>query len=550
MKSTVSDTPRPARHPLTLTLLASLWLVALPNIPLWRQLAHLPEVTGLRGLLFGLGLALGVAGLTHALLCLFNWRWLLKPVLSVFLLSAASGTYFMWSYGIVIDANMIVNVLQTDPREAADLFNWRLLVSLALLGVLPVWWLWRQPVRPLGVVRRLGTNLLALAASVLVLVISLLLIYQDFASVMRNHTQLRYLINPLNSFYAIGRVVAQPLERDHSRVEPIGLDARLALPSGAAPATLIVVVGETARAGNFGLNGYARDTTPRLAREEVVSLRNVWSCGTSTATSLPCMFSHLGKEAYEKRSSNHESLLDVLHRAGLAVLWIDNQSGCKGTCNRVPNVNTAALKVSPYCDGSECHDEVMLHGLDRRIAELPAERRARGVVVFLHQMGSHGPAYHKRVPQAFKRFQPECASNALQQCAREQVVNAYDNTIVYTDHFLAETIGWLKQHKGPTAMVYLADHGESLGENNLYLHGLPYAIAPDVQKRVPWITWTSPAFAQQRGLRPSCLQDKLNAALSHDHFFHSLMGITGVRSSEYRPAMDIYGSCMAAPERS
>ncbi len=528
-----------------LTLLASVWLVALPNIPLWRQLAQLPEVTGLRGLLFGLGLAFGVAGLTHALLSLLNWRWLLKPVLTVFLLSAASGTYFMWSYGIVIDANMIVNVLQTDPREAADLFNWRLLLSLGLLGVLPAWWLWRQPVRTIGALRRLGGNLLAFIASLVVLVVSLMLIYQDFASVMRNHTQLRYLINPLNSFYAIGRVVAQPLERDNSKVEPIGQDAQLVLPAGTPPATLIVVVGETARMGNFGINGYARDTTPRLAREEVVSLRNVWSCGTSTATSLPCMFSHLGKEAFEKRSSNHETLVDVLQRAGLAVLWIDNQSGCKGTCARVPSVSTAGLKVSPHCDSGECHDEVMLHELDKRIAELPAERRSRGVVVFMHQMGSHGPAYYKRVPAAFKRFQPECASNALQQCERQQVVNAYDNTIAYTDHFLAETIGWLKKQPGPGAMVYVADHGESLGEKNLYLHGLPYAIAPDVQKQVPWITWTSAAFAQQRGLRMGCLQDKQMALLSHDHYFHSVMGIAGVRSAEYQPALDIYASCMA-----
>jgi len=473
-----------------------------------------------------------------------NWRWLLKPVLTLFLMSAASGAYFMWSYGIVIDANMIVNVMQTDPREAADLFNWRLLLSLGLLGVLPVWWLWRQPVRPLSWGKRLGTNLLSLVASVAVLVISLMLIYQDFASVMRNHTQLRYLINPLNSFYAVGRVVAQPLERDNSKVEPIGQDAQLVLPAGAAPATLIVVVGETARAGNFGVNGYERDTTPRLAREDIVSLRNVWSCGTSTAASLPCMFSHLGKDAYEKRSTNHESLVDVLQHAGLAVLWVDNQSGCKGVCARVPSISTTALKVAPHCEGGECHDEVMLHELDKHIAALPAERRAKGVVVFMHQMGSHGPAYHKRVPAAFKRFQPECASNALQECERQQVVNAYDNTIAYTDHFLAETIGWLKKHPGPTAMVYLADHGESLGENNLYLHGLPYAIAPDVQKRVPWITWVSSGFAQQRGWRQACLQDKRMTEIRHDHFFHSVMGIAGVRSAEYKPGLDIYGSCM------
>lgn len=544
MKTPFPISPSQPRHPLALTLLVSLWLVTLPNLALWRQLILLPEVNGLRGLLFGLGLATGIAGLTHALLSLLNWRWLLKPVLTVFLLSAASGAYFMWSYGIVIDATMIVNVMQTDPREAADLLNWRLLLTLAVLGILPSWWLWRQPVRQVGAWRRLGGNLLSLLVSLAVLVVSLLLIYQDFASVMRNHTQLRYLINPLNSFYAIGHVAAKPLERDNRRVEPIGLDAHLALPKGSTPTTLIVVVGETARMGNFGINGYERDTTPRLAREDVVSLRNVWSCGTSTAVSLPCMFSHLGREAYGKRSNNHESLLDVLQRAGLAVLWLDNQSGCKGVCARVPHASTTALKTSPYCDSGECHDEIMLDSLQQRIAELPAERRARGVVVFLHQMGSHGPAYHKRVPSAFKRFLPECRTNALQECTREQVVNAYDNTIAYTDHFLVQTIGWLRQHSPRGAMVYLSDHGESLGENNLYLHGLPYAIAPDVQKRVPWITWVSPAFEQQRGLRRSCLQQRLDQPLSHDHFFHSVLGLAGVRAAEYQAALDIYGSCM------
>ncbi len=533
-----------ARHPLHLTLLTSLWLVTLPNLPLWTRLHALPEITGLRGLLFGLGLALGVAALTHALLCLLNWRWLLKPVLTLCILSAASGAYFMWSYGIVIDANMIVNVAQTDPREAADLLNWRMLLSLLVLGLLPSWWLWRQPVREIGWGRRLGGNALASLASLALLVLSLLLIYQDFASVMRNHTQLRYMISPLNSFYAVGRVLAKPLERDTGTVAPIGQDARLALPPGAAPATVIVVVGETARAANFGLNGYARDTTPRLAQLPVASLRQVWSCGTSTATSLPCMFSHLGKDAFENRSSNHESLADVLQHAGLAVLWVDNQSGCKGICARVPNVSTTALKVSPHCESGECHDEVMLHGLDKRIAELPAERRAKGTVVFMHQMGSHGPAYHKRVPPAFKRFTPECASNALQQCAREQVVNAYDNTIAYTDHFLAETIAWLQKRPGPSAMVYVSDHGESLGENNLYLHGLPYAIAPDVQKRVPWITWVSPAFGQQRGLSLECLRAKADRPFSHDHYFHSVLGLAGVRAAEYQGDLNLYASCM------
>ena len=534
-------------HPLWLTTLTTLWLVAFANIPLWRQLQQLPEVTGFRGLMFGLGMATMIAGLIHALLSLLNVRGLLKPVLTLFLLSAASGAYFMMSYGIVIDPTMIQNVAQTDPKEAADLFNWRMPVVMGLLGLLPAWAVWQVPLQPVGAVKRLLTNTLSLIVSVVVMVLSLLAIYQDFASVMRNHTQIRYLINPLNSFYAMGKVAAQPLQRENKTVLPLGEDAQITLTPGQAPATIVLVLGETARMGNFGINGYERNTTPRLAQAPVVSLRGVMSCGTSTAASVPCMFSHLGREGYDKRSANHETVLDVLQRAGLAVLWVDNQSGCKGVCDRVAQASTSALKTSPYCDGGECHDEVMLQGLQARIAQLPAERRAKGTVIVMHQMGSHGPAYHKRVPATFKKFQPECTSNALQQCSREQVVNAYDNTILYTDHFLAETIHWLQQQKGPSALMYVSDHGESLGENNLYLHGLPYSVAPDVQKRVAWINWFSASFESQRQISTSCLQKKVPEALSHDNYFHSVLGLAGVRTSVYQSPLDVFASCKPAP---
>lgn len=532
-------------HPLTLTLWVSVWLASAANMPLWRQLTQLPEVSGLRGALFGLGFACAVAGVTHALACLLNWRYTLKPTLAALLLAAASGAYFMWSYGIVIDTHMLINVLQTDPREAADLFNLRLLLAVGVLGALPTLWLWRQPVRAVPWLRRCVQNALACLLSLAFAALCLVLIYQDFASVMRNHSQVRYLINPLNSIYAAARMATQPLARTPTAVAPIGQDARLLQGAAGqtAPITLVVVLGETARAGNFGINGYGRDTTPALAARQVTSFDNVWACGTSTAASVPCMFSHLGKTAYDQRSQNHETLVDVLHRAGLAVLWIDNQSGCKGVCNRVPHVNTAGLSTSPHCDSGECHDAVMLHDLAQRIAQLPAERRAKGVVIFMHQMGSHGPAYHKRSPAAHKRFAPECASNALQQCTREEVVNAYDNSIAYTDHFLGQTIDWLKQ-RGPAALVYVADHGESLGENNLYLHGLPYAIAPDVQKRVPWVTWLSSSYEQHTGLRRDCLQAQTPQRLSHDHFFHSVLGAAQVRAAEYQPALDVYGRCM------
>ena len=543
--------PRGALRPATAIILAALWIASIANLALWRALAGLPELANGRGLAFGIGFGVMIAAAHVALLSLLAWRWTLKPALALFLLAAAGGAYFMLSYGVVIDRTMMVNVLLTDTREARELLSWRLLGALLLLGVLPLALLWRTPLRWATPLRQAGHNAILLVAACALLAGAGGLFFQDLSATMRNHTQLRYLINPLNSFYAIAIMGRKPIQRSGVAVAPLGEDAHLpALAAGARPPLVIMVLGETARADHLGLNGYARDTTPRLAQENVVSLRNVWSCGTNTAASVPCMFSNLGREAFENRPANTEGLADVLQRAGYAVLWLDNQAGgCKGVCDRVPKVDYRALQAAApeLCQGDECFDEVMLRGLDERIARLPAERRARGVVVFMHQMGSHGPAYYKRTPAGFKKFMPECTTNALQQCPREQVVNAFDNTILYTDHFLASAIDWLKQrdNQWAPAMVYLSDHGESLGENNLYLHGLPYRFAPDVQKHVPWIFWLSPTFEQQSGVKLDFLARQQGEKLSHDHYFHSTLGLLGVQTQVHDPARDVFTSCRA-----
>lgn len=536
-------------HPVWPLLLASLWMASVANLPLWQQLLRLPELTSWRGLGFSLGLGVIVGAALCGLLSLLSWRWTLKPVLTLSLLAAAAGAYFMQAYGVVIDPTMMANVLQTDPHETRDLLNWRLFGTVAGLGLLPAGWLWRMPVRRLGPRRQALSNATTLLLSLALVAGTLVLFFQDFSSLMRNHTQLRYLINPLNSFYALGSIAAKPFQRLRGPLLPLGLDAQAAaLPSDAKPPLLVLVVGETARMDHFALNGYARPTTPRLAAENVVSLRNAWSCGTSTAASLPCMFSPLGREGFDSRQADQENLVDLLQHAGLAVLWLDNQSGCKGLCDRVPHAATGSQSLPGLCERGECFDEAMLQGLEQRIAELPAERRARGVVVLLHQMGSHGPAYYRRSPSALKRFLPECASNALQDCEHEALVNAYDNSIVYTDHFLASTIAWLKAEERTMspALIYVSDHGESLGENQLYLHGLPWRVAPDTQKRVPWITWLSPSFERLRGLPTDCLRQGLDAPVSHDDYFHSVLGVLGVRTEVYRPAQDIYARCRRA----
>jgi len=532
-----------AVSPFWLVCVAAGWMAAAGNLALWRKMSSLGLLAGLQGGLFALAMLLIVWASLVVLLGVFAWRITLKPVVIVLLGVAAVASHFMLGYGVVIDPGMITNALQTDRHEAGDLFSGQLLLAVGGLALLPAWLVWRQPLEYGPLRRQLLQGLLLALLGVVVLGAVVLASFQTLAASMRNHKELRYLLNPLASLYSIGRVAARPWQRDSSTLVTVGLDAHLATP--ARPALLLLVLGETARSGNFSVNGYPRQTTPELEHEQVLSFRNAWSCGTSTAASLPCMFSDLTQEHFDGRTSEYEGLMDVLQRAGLAVLWLDNQSGCKGVCDRIPALKTAADARSRFCSGGECLDEVMLDGVDERIAALDPARVARGLVLVMHQMGSHGPAYHLRSPMARKRFLPECNSPALQDCDQASVVNAYDNSIAYTDHFLGEAIAWLKRQesRADTAMIYVSDHGESLGEGNLYLHGMPYAIAPDVQKRVPWVTWVSTGFRQATGLSVHCLRAAQDMKISHDSYFHSVLGMMGVRTSAYRPALDAYARC-------
>jgi lipid A ethanolaminephosphotransferase len=310
--------------------------------------------------------------------------------------------------------------------------------------------------------------------------------------------------------------------------------------AGEKPRQLLVVVGETARAQNWGLNGYRRNTTPELAQAGVINFSDVASCGSSTEVSLPCMFSPYGRRHYDREQiERHQSVLHALQRAGIPVLWRDNQSGCKGVCDALPFDRLADARDASLCNDERCLDEILIHDLESRIPPGGSDR-----VVVLHQLGNHGPSYFERYPARFRKFTPTCESPELGKCSREQIVNAYDNALLYTDHFLAATIGRLKGMQGyDTAMIYVSDHGESLGENGLYLHGLPYAIAPREQTRVPMVMWFSPDFARDDRLDLACLRQRAAGPASHDHLFSSLLGLMRVKTAVYDPAWDLLAGC-------
>lgn len=541
----MSASPRPPRA-VSATALAGvscLWVASAGNAPLWRELHAVGILDQRGGWLLALALAGVLAAALFALVGLLNWRWLFKPALVLLFVASTVAAHFMWTYHVVIDSTMAANALQTDWHEVQSLLSWQFAAVLVAGAGLPSWLVWRCTVRHRPWRQQAWRNLVATLGGLAVVVALVLASFQPLASTMRNRKELRYLLNPLNVLWAAGQSTFAEAKA-HGPLLPVGHDA--SIPSG-PPRLLLLVLGETARSDHFGLNGYERDTTPELARARVASFTNAWSCGTNTATSVPCMFSPLGREGFLARTRDSENLMDVLAHAGLAVLWIDNQpGGCKGVCDRVPHVDTSALADPAHCEAGSCRDGILLAGLDERIAALPPEQRARGVVLVMHQMGSHGPAYAQRVPADGKRFLPECGSNHLPDCDPGQLRNAYDNTIAYTDQVLGSAIAWLRRRTDyDTALLYVADHGESLGENNLYLHGLPYAIAPDAQKHVPWITWLSPAFERASGIGLDCLRARPHERITHDHLFHSVLGLMQVGTAAYRRELDAYAGCAA-----
>jgi lipid A ethanolaminephosphotransferase len=347
--------------------------------------------------------------------------------------------------------------------------------------------------------------------------------------------------------FALGTVLARETRGAVKPREAIGLDAKPG-PSWATrskPMVVVLVVGETVRAANWGLNGYARQTTPQLAAlPELINFRDVGSCGTNTEVSLPCMFAPVGRRSYdEARIRSSEGLLQVLARAGVAVHWRDNQSGCKGVCDGLSNDTVQSLNAPGLCSDGRCLDEGLLFGLDARLAQ------AKGTqLLVLHMLGNHGPSYFRRYPVAFARFTPACENDDLQHCTREEIVNAYDNALLYTDHVLAQLIGQLKARSGSvdSALIFVSDHGESLGENRLFLHGMPYAIAPEVQTKVPLVMWMSDGFRSASALDAGCLRQRAQGSVQHDHLFHTLLGLLDVRTSLYDSAWDFGAGCRQA----
>lgn len=538
--------PRPALGANAMLLLVAMFLVLAANGRFWGIVLSADAAGGAHRIAVVAAIAAALLGITVLMLVPLGVRGVLKPGLVVVLLLSAGAAHFIDHFGAVIDRHALASVYETDAREAGEWLSLRMLTTLLLLGAVPaalVCWTRIEWQRPL---REAFSRLKLIVTALAVLGVAALACGKDVASLLRNHMELRHIANP----FAL--LAAQLSYLDHARndnrpLERIGLDARrgAALPPGAKPVVLVLAIGESARASSLDLNGYARATGADLRPLPIVNFSHVESCGTNTATSVPCMFSGLGRKDYDDgRAKRRENLLDVLMRGGYDVVWLDNNTGSKGLAKRARELHVETAPDPRFCNAEGCHDEALLAELDKLLPTL-----RRDTVVVMHLLGSHGPAYYARYPERFAAFKPECRTNELQKCSDVEIRNTYDNTILYTSFILAGIARRLGEAQAPAldaAMLYVSDHGESLGEHGLYLHGAPYAIAPDEQTRVPMILWASQDYAARRRLDLACLRRRAAEPLSHDNFFHTVLGMTGVETALYRKPLDAFSVCQPA----
>ncbi|MFM5315698.1 phosphoethanolamine transferase [Aeromonas veronii] len=494
---------------------------------------------------FAISIPLVLIAALNAVFIPFTFRFVLKPFFTVLILTGSIVSYAMLKYGVIFDAGMIQNIVETNSGEAGAYLNGSVALWFLLTGLLPVLVLWSLRIRyPARWYQGLAWRAGALAISLLFIGGVASLYYQDYASVGRNNKSLAKEIVPANYVHGLYKYGRDVLFATPIPYQQLGTDARV-VARGSKPTLMFLVVGETARSQNYSLNGYGKATNSFTAKEQgVVSFKDVRSCGTATAVSVPCMFSNLTRRGYDDQlASSRDGLLDVLQHAGVSVLWKENDGGCKGVCRNVPTIEILPKSYPALCQGESCYDEVLLEGLDQQIAGMKGNK-----LVAFHLMGSHGPTYFRRYPASERAFMPDCPRSDIENCSNEELVNTYDNTIRYTDKVVGLLIDKLKslESQYDVGLVYLSDHGESLGAMGLYLHGTPYKFAPDDQTRVPLLTWFSPQLQADRQLDMGCLAAEASSQrFSHDNLFHSMLGIMDVQTSVYDNKLDLFKPCRA-----
>ncbi|GAA0235309.1 phosphoethanolamine--lipid A transferase EptA [Marinomonas primoryensis] len=449
-------------------------------------------------------------------------RRLGKAVCVIFAIGNSLATYFVVTYNVILDKTMMGNIFNTQYSESEQFLSLKLIAYFIVLGLIPAWLIIRTSIQKTSRVR------LFLHLTITVIVASTW-VWQSQSHWLWIDDHAKQLGGRIMPWSYVGNAARYQSDRAKQNiVQTLLPDATF---RSNKKTVVVLVIGESARAENFSLYGYDRLTNPLLTASDVITLKKATSCATYTTASVKCILSHVNTSGVF--SENFETLPSYLQRQGIDVIW------------RTKNWGEAPIKVSSYltsgdlkkhCEGLECdYDGVLLTNLTEQIRASDKQK----VFVVLHQTGSHGPSYYSKYPKEFEVFKPVCRSVELNNCTQKELINAYDNTILYNDHFLdnlRQILDGLSQTS--SAYLYVSDHGESLGEGGIYLHGTPHTIAPDQQLKVPFFVWMSQSFIDQKHISVDKLKQREQSTQAN--IFHSVMGAFDMDSEIYNKDLDMF----------
>lgn len=526
-----------------LTVILAIYLFSCLNLTLLARLLKIWDAMPEVSILFTATVPVFFIAAFAVLLTPFSFKYLLKPVFVTIILLSATVNYATYTFGIIFNKDMMLNFAETSTAEAASYLNFRLIVWMVLTAVIPSLYVIFANVRHQRIGNEMFSKLVTMVVCFGIIGVIAVPYYKDYASIARNNQKMQKDIVPTYAISSAVKFIHTKYFAAKMIYQPIGKDAAMTVEPNRKPHLTIVVVGETARAQNYELGGYSRETNFYTKTiKNILYYKNVTSCGTATAVSMPCMFSLLGMKNYSRAAfDSQDNVIDFLNNAGMKSIWIDNNTGAKGIAAKTKYIRTSEDPLTK-CGEEECVDEVMLPIIDREIKTM----QGNPVIIFVHGLGSHGPTYYKRYPREFAFFKPECMTSDLTKCSQQQIINTYDNTLRYTDHFISKLIERLQDQEEiyDTALLYASDHGESLGEGGIYLHGFPYAVAPDTQKRVPMMAWFSDEMLAHKGLTFSCMKKMSEEqSFSHDNLSHTILDLMDVTASEINLKKSLLEQC-------
>jgi lipid A ethanolaminephosphotransferase len=520
-----------------LILLVCSYIAFILNIPFLIKTTQAITTLDQYNVLFLLSVPLFLLSLSVLIQCFFAFRKVTKPALIIFVLLSSVVFYVSLNYGIIFDYGMIESISDNSITEVLPYVSYSTLIFIFVFGIAPSVIIFNVKLTYLSFAGELFSRLKLLLGSLTVLLFIALVFYSNYASVGRNNRDLIGYLTP----YALLDSSAKYLQKNVLFPPPHFelIDTKPKVSNDREQVT-VLVLGQTARAQNFALNGYEKQTNLFTKNWNVVSFTNMASCGTSKAVSIPCIFSSLDRQDFNRRAANaKQNVLDIIRLAGVDVLWIANDNtSCKGVCKRIKRHKITQSDYPKLCHENSCYDEVVIKQLDQKLANLTYSN----TLIILHIVGSRGPDYFTKYPSDHRYFIPDCQRRDIQNCTSEELVNAYDNSIAYTDFLLAQIIERLEKlnlNKNlETALLYTSDHGESLGEKGIYLHGIPYVFAPKEQLHIPFIV---KIFSSNTNTK--CLSEAESLPVSHDNIFDLLLGLTGVQSIAYNVNQDIFSQC-------